>query len=285
MDSKFRFKEDIEAYLESSDSTVASLAESSGISVSLLNLVLLKRYSPSFDILERFYSFTYNNGLRWNAAKSEIRQEQLSKNEVLLFHGSKTGINVIKSDGARNDCDFGHGFYCGENFSQASSFVCDFEKASVYLYKAKIDGLNVDKFTCDLDWMLTVCSFRGMLKEYQDSRLLKRLQTRVHQADIIIAPIADNKMFQVMKQFGEGDITSVQAMHALSASSLGNQYVFKSTKSIERLNFLERLFLCGPEKEEIVSKSKEREKLVETKLNLAKREFRKDGRFIDEILK
>ena len=284
MDSKFRFKEDIEAYLESSDSTVESLAETSGISVSLLNLVLLKQYSPSFDILERFYSFTYDRGLRWNTAKSEIRQEQLSKSEILLFHGSKTGINVIKSEGARSDCDFGNGFYCGENFSQASSFVCDFEKASVYLFKTRTEGLKVDKFTCDLDWMLTVCFFRGMLRKYQNNILLKQLQTRVNQADIIIAPIADNKMFQVMKQFGEGDITSVQAMHALSASSLGNQYVFKSEKSIKRLIFLERLFLCGSEKTEIISKSKEREKMIETKLNLAKREFRKDGQFIDELL-
>ena len=52
----------------------------------------------------------------------------------------------------------------------------------------------------------------------------------------------------MMQQFGQGEITDVQAIHALSASRLGKQYVFKSEKAVSRLKEIERLYLSKEEK-------------------------------------
>ena len=87
-----------------------------------------------------------------------------------------------------------------------------------------------------------------------------------------------------MRLFGEGEITSDQAMHALSASSLGNQYVLKTEKALKSLECLEKLYLSKPEKDDYVKNALEREKLIQTKLDVAKRQYRGQGKYIDELL-
>ena len=73
----------------------------------------------------------------------------------------------------------------------------------------------------------------------------------IENSDIIVAPIADNKMFQVLGAFADGEITTTQAYHSLSSSTLGKQYVLKTQKAIDQLKQFERLYLCKEEKKEL----------------------------------
>ena len=50
------------------------------------------------------------------------------------------------------------------------SFVCEYDKASVYSFKYSFDGLNIIEFDCLMDWMLAICYFRGTIKEYAESK-------------------------------------------------------------------------------------------------------------------
>ena len=281
MENHYTFEKDVQTLCESSNLSVEELAGKLGIPPSSFFFFL--KDGPSDDVLESFYGFAFRKGMRFNKVKEELFRESLEPGEVLLFHGSKDGLTEIDPNGSRSTCDFSNGFYCGESYSSALCFVESNEKSSVYAFKARLDGLKIGEFKSDLEWMLSVCYYRGMFKGYESNDKLMAIIQKHLDDDVIIAPIADNRMFRVMQQFGQGEITDVQAIHALSASRLGKQYVFKSEKAVSRLKEIERLYLCKEEKKASVAKSKERAYEIQTKLDLSKREYREGGHYIDEV--
>ena len=121
------------------------------------------------------------------------------------------------------------------------------------------------------------------LKQVLDSAA-KNLKEHTKRADIIIAPIADNRMFYIMSLFANGDITSEVAIHSLSASFMGKQYVIKTSEAMKHLKPIEKYYLCQEEKNDYIDALNKRTQEIETKLKMAKRTYR-DGLFIEEILK
>ena len=113
---------------------------------------------------------------------------------------------------------------------------------------------------------------------------VKEIAAEVDASDVIIAPIADNKMFYIMSQFAEGEINVEAALHSLSASRLGFQYVLKTEKALNNLIPIEQYYICVPEREDCRKLLNERSYEIDTKLKLAKRQF-KDGLYIEEVLK
>ena len=132
--------------------------------------------------------------------------------------------------------------------------------------------------------MLAICYYRGTIKEYESHDKIRKIVSEIENADVVIAPIADNKMFYIMAQFTEGDINTDVALHSLSASKFGLQYIFKTEKAIEKLIPIERYYISMPEREDCRKSLIERGFEIDTKLKLAKREF-KSGLYIEEILK
>lgn len=239
----------------------------------------------SNEITEKIYNAIYESGLRLNRAKAELYSETIDKSEVLLFHGSKNGIDELTIDGSRENCDFGSGFYCSQFYDSALCFVENYDFSSVYLFSLSANDLSCVTIPPSIDWMIIVCYFRGMLTSYSDNSILKRSLDLIKDKDLIIAPIADNRMFQIMREFGLGEITDQQAIHALSASRLGNQYVFKTKKALKRLNLLERLYISRSEREKSIKDTLDRKNIIDTKLRLSKREFKNCGVYIDEVFK
>ena len=190
----------------------------------------------------------------------------------------------ISVSGSRKKCDFGNGFYLGQTYNQALSFVCEYDRASVYSFKYSLEGLKSVEFDCSLDWMIAICYFRDTIKQYAKSLIVQKVIKKIEDADVIIAPIADNKMFYVMSQFAEGEINADVALHSLSASRLGLQYIIKTDRALENLVPIERYYLSVPEREDCRNALIERGYEIDTKLKLAKREF-KTGLYIEELLK
>ena len=171
---------------------------------------------------------------------------------------------------------------CLMNYNQALSFVCENEKSSVYSFRYSLKDLNICRFDCSMEWMLAICYHRGTLGAYSDNEKVRKIVEKINKADVIIAPIADNKMFYVMAQFTDGEINADVALHSLSASRLGFQYIFKTEMALEKLIPIEKYYLCRPERVECKKLLIERGFEIDTKLRLAKREF-KTGLYIEEI--
>ena len=276
----YNIAEDIRFLMESEDINNTEFANRTKISRTTL-IEILKSGRARNEVYEKIYSYAYDRNYRINTVKEELIKE---KYQTVLFHGSKDGLSTITVNGSRDNCDFGNGFYMGERYRQALSFVCEKNNSSVYSFRYSLDGLKVKKFDCNLEWMLAICYYRGSIKEFENNETIKRIIADVENADVVIAPIADNKMFYIMAQFTDGDINADVALHSLSASNLGLQYIFKTDKAIDNLVPIEKYYISKPEREDCRRTLIERGYEIDTKLKLAKREYR-TGLYIEEILK
>jgi len=280
IECEYRIKEDIEFLLDAENIGSEELSERTKISRTTINEIL-KNGKTTDQVCEKFYAYAYENGYRINSVKEELLKE---KEKKALFHGSKFGLAEVTVSGSRENCDFGKGFYLGESYGQAVAFVCENEKSSVYAFRYSLEGLRVKSFDCSLEWMLAICCFRGTLREYAADETVRKIVAEIEAADVVVAPIADNKMFYIMSQFTEGEINADAALHSLSASKLGFQYVLKTDKALKNLSPVEKYYLSIPEREDCRKSLSERSFEIDTKLKLAKREF-KTGLYIEEILK
>ena len=73
----------------------------------------------------------------------------LSESRVLLYHGSKSGIEGKIEPKSRSQCDFGKGFYMGTDPSQALTLICDYDKSKFYIVSvdtARTHGKNKRHF-------------------------------------------------------------------------------------------------------------------------------------------
>lgn len=276
----YNIKEDIGFILESEKMNCSELSERTKVSRTTLDGIA-KQGKTREDVCEKIYSYAYENKYRINSVKEELIKE---KYHDVLFHGSKCGLSEVTVSGSRDNCDFGKGFYLGETYNQALSFVCEKEKSCVYSFRYSLANLKIKRFECNLEWMLAICYYRGTLGEFSANSTVAQIVEDIEAADVVIAPIADNKMFYVMAQFTQGEINADVALHSLSASKLGLQFIFKTEKAIHNLVPIEKYYLSNLEREDCRKALNERSYEIDTKLKLAKREF-KTGLYIEEILR
>ena len=139
--------------------------------------------------------------------------------------------------------------------------------------------LNANK-----DWMIAILYYRGQINQYKEHPLVKDIIKRIESCDYIIAPIADNRMFQIISSFIGGEITDEQCKHCLAATNLGYQYVFISDKAVKNIDLVERVYISDSEREYYKGIRTADARLGEDKVKLARIEYRGQGRYIDEIL-
>lgn len=241
---------------------------------------------PSRENLENIYSCLYDKRIRINKLKEEMYKGQEVEDKRILFHGAKNyiegDITVEKSEPKK---DFGKGFYLGETLLQSASFVSNYRASSVYVFECKIKDLKVKEYGVTHEWMVLISYFRGKIDEYKDSKYLKKLLAGLKNVDLIIAPIADNTMYDILDDFSGGEITDLQCLNALSANWLGKQYVFLNDKTIKKsLIIIDKLYLCEKEKNDYKTRKEENTKTGKQKVKLAKREYAGKGKYIEELL-
>ena len=90
---------------------------------------------------------------------------------------------------------------------------------------------------------MTIAYYRGALDEYKNHPVVKKIIEQSRACDYIIAPIADNRMFQIINSFIEGELTDEQCKHCLAATNLGMQYIFVSEKAVSQAKLIERCYI------------------------------------------
>lgn len=144
--------------------------------------------------------------------------------------------------------------------------------------------LKCKRYEVNQDWMMTIAYYRGSLDEYKYHPKIQTLVKESRDCDYIIAPIADNRMFQIINSFIAGDLTDEQCKHCLAATNLGMQYIFLTEKAVSQIKLTERCYISNNEREYYKNIRLEESKLGDDKVKLAKRQYRGQGRYIDEIL-
>lgn len=283
---EFLASRDIESVMEIADLSMEEMAQELGVSRITIDNWINNKNRISDKHLKAFYEMTYKTGIKLNKIKEQFYREELAGGkECLLFHGAKTMIEgALRADNNKKINDFGNGFYCGENMEQSAMFVATHKNSSLYMLKFDPTGLKSRCFGVDREWMLTIAYFRGKLNEYADTEKVKRIANMRQEIDYIIAPIADNRMFEIIDSFIDGEITDVQCRHCLSATHLGMQYVFVSEKSLSHVTLIERCYLAEQEKEDYLKSRQENFKMNVDKVKLARKQYRNQGDYIEDIL-
>ena len=281
----YNFSDDLKAIREILGITQTELAKRIGVQQVTLSRNELGKTAASERLLEQVYSFAFDNGIKLGRLKEMMWLENLKSGHKLLFHGAKSEIQgKISIKRSRTNNDFGQGFYTGERYDQAISFVSGFDRSSIYYLDFDETGLKCKQYKVDQEWMLTIAYYRGTLDEYRDHPVVKRLLNKVRNCDYIVAPIADNRMFQIINSFIAGEITDEQCKHCLAATNLGNQYVFTSEKAARKLKILEKSYISSSEREYYKGLRAGDTKLGDDKVKLARRKYRGKGKYIDDIL-
>ena len=283
----FTVAQDVESVLEIENISMEELGGRLGVSRATVSNWISGRTEMSEKHMEAFYEYAFRSGIRLNKIKEQLyREDSVSGGEVLLFHGAKTKIaGEVSTRHNKRINDFGDGFYCGESLEQSAMFVATYDNSSLYIVKFDPAELKCKRFGVDREWMLTVAYFRGKLDGYRDTKQVKKLAKIIEGVDYIIAPIADNRMFEILDSFIDGEITDVQCQHCLSATNLGMQYVFVSEKACKNITLLERCYLTQAEKDAYLNARQESFRLNLDKVKLARKQYRNQGEYIEDILK
>ena len=282
---KYNFSEDIKSIREILGLSQSEFAEEIGVEQVTISRNELGKTEPSAKILESVYTFAFAKNIKINKLKEMLWRDDLRKNEKLLFHGAKSEIDgEIDIRRGRHNNDFGQGFYTGESYEQAISFVSGFDHSSVYYIRFDDKNLKCKRYEVDQEWMMTIAYYRGALDEYRNHPIIKTLIEQSRDCDYIIAPIADNRMFQIINSFIAGELTDEQCKHCLAATNLGMQYIFISEKAVSQAKLIERCYISNNEREYYKNVRLEESKLGDNKVKLARKQYRGKGRYIDEIL-
>lgn len=281
----YSFSKDLKSIREILGLSQSELAERIGVEQVTISRNELGKTQASPKLLESVYSYAFDKDVKINKLKEMFARDDLGSDKKLLFHGAKSEIDGdIDVHYGRQNNDFGQGFYTGESYEQAISFVSGFDNSSVYYLSFDDKNLKCKRYDVNQEWMMTIAYYRGTLDEYKDYPKVQALVKKSRACDYIIAPIADNRMFQIINSFIAGELTDEQCKHCLAATNLGMQYIFISEKAVSQVKIIERCYISGNERDYYKNIRLEVSKLGEDKVKLAKRQYRGQGRYIDEIL-
>ncbi len=282
----FPFWEDMEIVRELLDMTMDELAHAIGVSRMTIHRWKKDTDSINPSHLAAFYRMAFRKGIRLNKIREQLfREDYTDDSHIILFHGAKTFIEGVPDlQKSRKNNDFGRGFYCGESLEQSAMFVSNYPDSSLYMVRFDRDNLTFKRFGVNREWMIMIAYFRGKLGEFEQSSVVNELICAIQDIDYIIAPIADNRMFEIIDSFIDGEITDVQCRHCLSATNLGNQYVFLTPKSIEQVEILAHCYLAEEEKDYYLQSRKESVEMNRDKVKIARKQYRGQGQYIEEIL-
>lgn len=209
---------------------------------------------------------------------------KLDVNRMLLYHGSKSGIEGVIEPKSRKQCDFGKGFYMGTDPSQALTLICDYEKSKFYIVSVDMNELTHIEVPANIDWAMLVAYHRGKMEKIINTPFYNKYRDMTSNKDLIIGNIANDRMFFVIDNFFVGNVTDAALINSLSALQLGKQYVAVSQKGCDavrieaevELSYLERLFI-----KEVAEENRSRG------ISLANdicKNYRREGMYFDEIL-
>lgn len=209
---------------------------------------------------------------------------RLDAGRVLLYHGSKAGIEGAIEPKSRKQCDFGKGFYMGTDPSQALTLICDYEKSKFYIVSIGTDELAHMEVPTDIEWAMLVAYHRGKMEKINGTSFYNKYRDMTADKDLIVGKIANDRMFFVIDNFFVGNVTDAALINSLSALQLGKQYVAVSQKGCDavriesevNLSYLERLFM-----KEVAEEN--RAKGISLANDICKN-YRREGLFFDEIL-
>lgn len=205
--------------------------------------------------------------------------------KLVLYHGSKRGIDGDIAPISRSECDFGRGFYMGTNTLQPLTLVCNENKPKFYAVELDLSGLKVLTVDIGMDWAMLIAYYRKEMESAKGSAIYEKYAHMADGYDVIVGYIADDRMYTELSRFFNRTLTDVALINCLSALDLGKQYVAVSEKACKQIKILEEKTLSQLELSLLKDMSMQRRKDGIALAEEIEVKYRREGKFFDEILR
>lgn len=161
-------------------------------------------------------------------------------NDIILYHGSRGGINGDIKPISRPRCDFGQGFYMGSNPQQVKSLVCEENKPIYYKLKIRLSEIPDERILHleGEEWINAVLANRQADKEFSALKIAKDIMQKLNKYDIIYGTIADDRMDEAMKRFMQNGLTTKALLACLQSVDYGVQYVARTEFACSKIEIL-----------------------------------------------
>ena len=160
---------------------------------------------------------------------------------MICYHGSDTIVDEPKILTSKRPLDFGEGFYVTTNLTQAQNWA---KKVSL---RNNSNHKCVNKYEFDLEKAkqnLVVIHFEFADETWLDFICDNRSGKETGIYDIVIGPVADDRVYRVVVEYENGDIDKEIALKNLKAETLCNQILFHTEKSLEYLKYIDTEVIC-----------------------------------------
>jgi len=167
-----------------------------------------------------------------------------------VYHGSTFKVEKPNLDILNNRTDFGKGFYTTTDIEQAKKWskikkkrlekensnneIIQYVNVYEFIENDKLNILNFNDAT--EEWL------KFVFKNRQSDEL-------VHQYDIVIGPVANDNLYQVLTGYEDGIYNIEETIKRLKTYLLSNQISFHTLKSLETIKYIETIEIRGDENE------------------------------------
>ena len=206
-------------------------------------------------------------------------------NKLVLYHGSKKGIDGDIAPISRGECDFGKGFYMGTTTLQPLTLVCNEDKPKFYAVELDTTDLKVLTIDIGMDWAMLIAYYRKEMESAKGTPVYEKYAHMADGYDLIIGYIANDRMYTELSRFFNRTLTDVALINCLSALDLGKQYVAVSEKACKQIKVLKEYPLSQLELALLKDMSAERRKEGIALAEEIEIKYRREGKYFDEILR
>ncbi len=165
---------------------------------------------------------------------------------MTIYHGSDHIIKKPEYNGSKKHNDYGYGFYCTEDADMAREWSASFDRVG-YLnsYEVDINGLdilNLNEYSI-LTWLSVLLKNRTFhlnspLSKEAYEYLTGEFYIDIESYDVIRGYRADDSYFSFAQDFISGNISVSQLAKAMNLGGLGEQFVLKSKRAFERIEYI-----------------------------------------------
>ena len=265
-------------------------ADEIGVSFATVNRWENKKSTPNRLAQEKILTICEENRISLaeivhKAIKKDAAElSMLHPEKMILYHGSKSGIQGKIKPISRDRCDFGAGFYMGTDPLQPLTLICDYEQSVFYILSVDLSGLRTLDVPADIEWAMLVAYHRGRMESARGTAFFQTYQEMDNGYDMVIGSIANDRMFYVLDSFFEGTITDTALVKSLSALKLGRQYVAVTQKACDAVKIEKEVPLLWMEHQALKKASESNRSNGVALANQICKDYRREGRYFDEIL-
>lgn len=158
---------------------------------------------------------------------------------MIVYHGSSEIVTLPDLEHGRKDIDFGLGFYLTKDKRMAEKWASGKDPSMNNVYELSLDGLNVVNLGLSRQWLEFVSYNRGYSKDKQFD---------ISGIDVIVGPVADDKMFETINAYLKGDLSTERTIQYLNIAGYSDQIVLKTDKAIQNLTYIKSKEIFGQQK-------------------------------------